>query len=53
MNYNELFEELFTMMDTDDWENFKRHLEDSQFITEGQYLDLWEMGCDIHQRFIV
>lgn len=52
MNYNELFTELFTMTNIEDFENFKIHLFDSNLITDNEYQELWKMACDIHSRFV-
>lgn len=50
--YDLLFDEIFTMTTEEDFENAINHLHSNEFITESQFLELWEMACDIHQRFI-
>lgn len=52
MNYEELFAELFAMATDEDFDNFTIHLDGSQFITDAEYHDLWDMACDIHRRYI-
>lgn len=52
MYYEELLKLAMTMTDNDDWENFKMWLEESPWITQFEYEELWEIGCDTHRRFI-